>query len=157
MGRRSGTIGFSHVGIALAASGLTYVAVVHPNWFGMLAAVCAIPVAMWLFLSIGLALLDKLFCPACGARSLRRQSINPFGFRYFRCKECGARCKRRMLGGWFDASGRRDARVYESASPADPWGNGPVAPEVETATGTHAVLLQNKRHRKPLSDDPFEE
>lgn len=155
MENRANRITFGHLIVALTASGLTYVAIQHPNWFGMIAIVAAIPVAVWIVLTIGLAALDKGQCPACGGRKLRRYSVSPFGFRYFRCKSCGAKCKRRALGAWYDASGRRDAAIYDPGTPSDPWGNEPVAPESDATPGTHGVLLRNKRHRQPSSDDSF--
>jgi hypothetical protein len=156
MARPRSGLTFSHVVIAAIASGLTYITLRHPALIPLMFAVVLIPTVVWVLVMAVFTSLNGLQCPACGARGLRRYAISSFGFRYFRCEECGTKCKRSLVGHWFDASGRADQAVYRAKDQKDPWGDGPVATVDKAATGTHAVLLRNKLGRRPESDNLME-
>jgi hypothetical protein len=144
---------FGHFVVGAIASALTYIAIRLPSFFFAALAISMVPATVWGIAQIAIASISGRQCPACGAWGLRRYAVSPFGFRYFRCEECGTRCKRGMMGGWFDASGRSDRAVYRAKDQKDPWGDGPVASLDETASGTHAVLLRSKRGRTRDPDD----
>jgi hypothetical protein len=156
MARRGYPFTLGHLLVAAAASALTYVALRWPDYLLAVVAVVVVPLAIAGLLRVLVGAMTSHQCPACGAWGLRRYAVTPFGYRYFRCSECGAKCKRGIAGAWFDASGRADQAVYSRKAEKDPWGDGPVAPAEDSASGTHALLLRNKRERQPPADGPNE-
>lgn len=125
------------------------------RWFDFHGFVILIPILMTL---VGLIITCRVIldaapvhnCPNCQSRSLSRQSISPFGFRYYLCKSCGIRAKRKPHEDWEDASSQADARHFaralhrSKAIPVDQAGQ-----RYEGAlVGMHGSLLEQKRLRQ---------
>ncbi|HEV3166581.1 MAG TPA: hypothetical protein VGZ22_21330 [Isosphaeraceae bacterium] len=95
-------------------------------------------------------------CPGCGAEGFERLSVVPFGARYYRCRECGLRCKRLALGTWEDAKDPEDAVHFqpkgeETKLVIEPWREGDNQP------GSEAIdsLVRNQRHRHEDDRETF--
>jgi hypothetical protein len=142
-----------HLWVALAACALTFAYMRAPGLFWLVVIALGFLAAIWVTSRLVLDGFMSLRCPVCGMRGLKRIATHSFGFRYFHCSACDTRCKRSLVGLWYDASGKWDAEIFSPAKSADPWGNDPViAPETETHT-TQGVLLGNKRRRHKGDDD----
>lgn len=90
-------------------------------------------------------------CPGCGARSMARVAVRPFGARYFRCRACGLRRKRTLAGLWLDASGPLDDPVYAREGSAGRWQPGPdleFEPGPDPRSTTPGRLLLGKWSRR---------
>jgi DNA-directed RNA polymerase subunit RPC12/RpoP len=84
-------------------------------------------------------------CPACSSKALRRVAVVPFGFRFYRCARCGARCKQMsFIGAWVDASGPEDEARYRERE-AGAWKGGAPGEVSDTTCGK---LLGRKRSWK---------
>jgi len=93
-------------------------------------------------------------CPNCEEDALSRRSILPFGYRYYVCKKCGIRGKRKPFEEWEDASGPADARHFAGAGLSNTVPIDPTGSHYEGAlVGTHGSLLEQKRLRKVQADD----
>jgi hypothetical protein len=153
MGRLRFQSASSHILVAFFAIVATYLWLRAPHWLLVPLGIGVGCGAVWLVLQFVSVTLWGLECPACGARGMRRFAVTSFGYRYFRCGECGQKCKRGILGAWADASGRADQAVYKPRGKMDPWGDGPVVEDGSLGAGTQGVLLQNKRNRQVAHDD----
>lgn len=87
-------------------------------------------------------------CPSCGHQALERRAVVSFGDRYYECGDCDARWKRKPLGPWEPALGKRDAQIYtpvrRSPFEGEPWD------EEENLNGWKSIdsLVRNRRHRQ---------
>jgi hypothetical protein len=138
-----------HAAVAIAASVLTIAFLKWPALFWLLVIVLTLLLAIWVSAHLILHGFTSIRCPACGAWGLERVAIRSFGFRYFRCRTCETRCKRSLIGLWYDASGKSDVAMFARMHSPDPWGDGPITdPEAGKAT-TQGILLRSKQLRNP--------
>jgi hypothetical protein len=102
----------------------------------------------WLVLHMAMEALAGVRCPACVERALAPAPRTRLGWRYARCRSCGARWYRSVLGSWEAAEGPQHDGYFDPERFRDPWRGGPVVDEATAAEGTHGSLLQNKRSRQ---------
>ena len=132
--------------IALVASVLVYGAITRAMW---LWTAVGTAVFVGLFLPVGDLAVGAIFgvlCPACGRWGLIPVRAVAFGHRNYRCDACGARVKRRPLGGWRDASTPHDDYRYRPRPSAGGWAGAPEAADLAQG-GTAGTLLANHRQR----------
>ena len=98
------------------------------------------------------ALVESVFgvtCPNCLQTTLARVAMYSFGYRYYRCKTCGWRCKRRPWTTWEDVGDPEDDSYYQPKDIGGPPGLVPRREEDEAFwDGTTGALLRNQRSRK---------
>jgi predicted RNA-binding Zn-ribbon protein involved in translation (DUF1610 family) len=105
------------------------------------------------------SLVENLFgvtCPNCFQATLVRVALHSFGYRYYRCKTCGWRCKRRPWTTWEDVFDPEDDVFYLAKDVGGPPGLVPGHDDEDEAfwTGTTGALLRNQRGRKSGPGDP---
>lgn len=145
-GRRLG-IGWEWVALAVLLTALGKLGA--PGSWGVL-------IAAPLGILAGLAALSGLVsarCPNCFRRELEPAAKPPPGRRFVRCRDCGGRWTRTLLGAWEEADGAEHDPAFSAASrPTDPWKGGPVVDEAAPLDGTHGNLLRGKRDRQAPAD-----
>jgi predicted RNA-binding Zn-ribbon protein involved in translation (DUF1610 family) len=93
-------------------------------------------------------------CPNCLQTTLARVAMHSFGYRYYRCKTCGWRCKRRPWTTWEDVFDPEDDAYFQPKDIGGPPGLVPRRQEDETFwKGTTGALLRSQRSRKGPPDD----
>ena len=95
-------------------------------------------------LTLALQALRRVRCPDCGAPGLLRESIRPFGDRTYRCRNCGARRARTLVGGWRPADPLSKTLATESPPGAGRWSPPPMEGTPSTPIGR---LLAEKPDR----------
>ncbi|HEV3166580.1 MAG TPA: hypothetical protein VGZ22_21325 [Isosphaeraceae bacterium] len=87
-------------------------------------------------------------CPGCGGKEFARIAVESFGPRYYRCQECGLRCKRSWLGHWQEVKATTEDTHYLPKRPKislelDPW------EEQDVSVGAKAIdsLVRSQRRR----------
>jgi predicted RNA-binding Zn-ribbon protein involved in translation (DUF1610 family) len=123
-----------------------------------LTTLAAFAVGGLVILLTGHSLVESLFgvaCPNCFQATLGRVAMHSFGYRYYRCKTCGWRCKRRPWTTWEDVYEPEDDVYYRPKDVGGPPGLVPGRDEDEAYwEGTTAALLLSQRGRKPAPVDP---
>ncbi len=153
--RQGPTLGQGMVAIALLGVAIALVA--NPGATRTVSILLGLVGIAFLLVVAAVATIDLglgIRCPSCGGWTMGRTSVTSFRDRYFRCSRCGIRCRRGLLRGWEDASGREFDPAFARKAAENPWTAPPGVDDDDLVySKTHVNLLVNKKRRNPNPPD----